>query len=246
MNNEQQSSPSNEEVDIATRGPVLSRRFWVFLAALPVCAWLGWMTAMHSGAMKDYQRLQGAYADMQSELEEARLQLQQVEVDLLVARQAVTDGQELVSDLEQQLFRQQQDLAQYQGALAPSALLPGVRIQAFELLHTDFPGVFLYKVMVSRVGNENDTIDAQLHMTLKGQKDGGQVSLSLKELTAGRVESLPLNFRYFQVVPDSDGADLVLPSGFEPDSIELKVEHEGQTLLEQSLPWEPTSSVSGA
>src|SRR5690606_10243352 len=105
---------------------------WLLLAGLPVCAWLGWAAAMHSAQMQDYQHLREERAGIQAELEDTRLRCQQLEVDLLVARQSLSDGQEVITDLEQQLFRLQQDLAQYQGALAPNAMAPRVRIQAFE------------------------------------------------------------------------------------------------------------------
>src|SRR5690606_10237731 len=114
--------------------------------------------AMSSSGMQDYQRLRGERAGIHAELEESRLRQQQLEVDLLVARQAAADNQAVVDDLEQQLFRLQQDLAQYQGALVPNAMNHGVRIQAFELQRTDVPGIFRYKIMVSRVGNESDTV----------------------------------------------------------------------------------------
>lgn len=197
---------------------------------------------MYSGPMQDYQRLRDERATMHSELEETRLRHQQLEVDLLVARQAAADNLAVVDDLEQQLFRLQQDLAQYQGALVPKAMTHGVRIQAFELQRTDVPGIFRYKVMVSRVGNENDTVEAKLSIILQGEQEGEAVRYPLGELTAGRTESLPLNFRYFQVVPGSEGGELMLPLGFEPEQIQLKVEHDGKVLLEQTLEWVETGA----
>lgn len=230
--------------DTSTTMPVPGRQRRLLLVALllglPLCGWLGWLAAMNSAQMQDYQRLRDERAGIQAELEETRLRDQQLEVDLLVARQALEDGQAAVAELEQQLFRLQQDLAQYQGALAPSAMTHGVRIQAFELQRTDIVGIFRYKVMVSRVGSESDTVQARLLLTLKGRQGDEEVSYPLKELTTSRTEYLALNFRYFQVVPGNDDAELVLPLGFEPEQIELKVEHDGKTLIEQTLEWTET------
>lgn len=212
----------------------------ILLLGLPLSGWLGWLAAMNSAQMQDYQRLRDERAGIQTELEETRLRDQQLEVDLLVARQALEDSQAAVKELEQQLFRVQQDLAQYQGALVPNAMTHGVRIQAFELQRTDIVGIFRYKVMVSRVGSESDTVQARLLLTLRGRQGDEEVRYPLKELTSSRTEYLPLNFRYFQVVPGNDDAELVLPLGFEPEHIELKVEHDGKTLLEQTLEWTET------
>ncbi len=225
------------ELDPGTAGPRRNRARWMLVAALPLAVWLGWFAAMNSSAMQDYQRLRDERSAIQSELEETRLRHQQLEVDLMVARQSVADGQAVIADLEQQLFRLQQDLAQYQGALAPSAAAPGLRIQAFELQRTDVPGVFRCKVMVSRVGNESDTVEARLRLTVLGQQGDGRAEYGLPELTGGRVQYLPLNFRYFQVVPDTEGVELMLPLGFEPKTVQLKVENEGKLLLEQTVEW---------
>lgn len=224
-----------------------SRRWltWVLLASLPLCGWLGWSAAMHSAGMQDYQRLRDERSGMQAELDETRHRYQQLEVDLLVARQSAEDGQDTIADLEQQLFKLQQDLVQYQGALVPNATTPGVRFQAFEVQRTEVPGVFRYKIMVSRVGNESDTVQAQLSIAIDGQLDGEQTRVSLAELTGGRTSSLGLNFRYFQVVPENGNeAELMLPVGFVPETVHLRAEQDGKLLLEQTMEWTETGAGS--
>lgn len=242
MEDAKSSSPVTERNPAPTPGQSRRQRFliWALLVGLPLSGWLGWSAAMNSAGMQNYQRLQDERAGIHIELEETRLRHRQLEVDLLVARQSVENSQVIIAELEQQLFRLQQDVAQYQGALVPTAMAPGVRIQAFELQRTDTPGVFRYKVMVSRVGNESDTVEANLQITVLGEQDGQAAQVSLAELSSGRVEALPLNFRYFQVVPGTDDAVLMLPLGFEPKQIQLKVEHDDKILLEQTLEWTET------
>lgn len=246
MDSEQVVSRSADEgsFSLLPAAPVSRRRkllVWVLLVSLPLSGWLGWTAAMNSEQMHDYQRLQQERSGIQAELEETRQRHQQLEVDLLVARQSAEDGQSAIDDLEQQLFRLQQDLAQYQGALAPNAMNPGVRFQAFELQATDVPGVFRYKVMVSRVGNESDTVQASLTIAVQGKLEGEDTSISLSELTGGRTSALELNFRYFQVVPaNGKDAELMLPLGFVPESVYLRAEQDDKLLLEQTMEWTET------
>ena len=244
MVNAEKTSPTVAQTGVS--GSALSRRqqllVWLLLAGLPLAGLLGWMAAMDSETMQDHQRLRDERAGIQVELEDIRLRHKQLEVDLLVARQSIVDGQAVIADLEQQLFRQQQNLAQYQGALVPNALAPGVRIQAFELMPTSVPGVYRYKIMVSRVGSESEMLEAGLHFALQGKLEGEDVQVSLAELSGGRTASLPLNFRYFQVVPGGDDAELMLPLGFEPEQIQLKVEQDGKVLLEQVMEWAETGA----
>lgn len=216
--------------------------WWALIAGLPLCGLLGWFAALNSPYMADYQRLLAERAGVQAELEGIRNHNQQLQVDLLVARESLADGQAAIEELEQQLFRLQQDLAQYKGALTPKAMAPGIRIQAFELQHTDEPGVFRYKVMVSRVGNESDTVEADLHIQVQGKLNGKAAKLSLAELTGGRDESLALEFRYFQVVPaNGNTAELTLPTGFVPEQVHLTAERNGKQLLEQTMEWTETA-----
>lgn len=226
----------------AKPAPSRPRRFWLLLAiSVPLCIWLGWLAAMNSSQMADYERLRDERAAIGVELEEIHHRNQQLEVDLLVAQESVADGQATIAEMEQQVFRLQQDVAQYKGALAPKAMAHGIRIQAFELQGTDVPGVFRYKVMVTRVGNESDTVEADLYIQVHGKMDGKNVQLSLADLTNGRSQSLTLNFRYFQVVPaNGSEAELMLPIGFAPESVHLTAEQNGKPVLEQIMEWTET------
>ncbi|OWL84735.1 DUF6776 family protein [Halopseudomonas aestusnigri] len=218
----------------------------LLLISIPVSAWQGWEAAMRHQQPLELERLAlvESQAQLTSELEEARQRYHQLEVDLLVARDAVAEGQQIIHELEAQLFKQQQSLAQYQGVLAPSAMAPGLRIQAFELQATDSPEAFRYKVMVSRVGDESDTLEASLAVSVKGLLNGKTEELSLADLSPSLGDDqLALNFRYFQVVPArSEQALLILPDGFDPQQVKLVATRNGDTLVEQVFDW----TVTGA
>ena len=219
----------------------------MLLTAIPVSAWLGRESALRNLAPLTQERdlLVEQQQQLMRELEEQRQRYHQIEVDLLVARESVTEGQEVISDLEAQLFRQQQSLAQYQGVLAPSAMTPGLRVQAFELHATDDPQVFAYKVMVSRVGDESEMLEASLDLEVSGERDGKAETLTLADLAPEvEADALALNFRYFQVVPArSEQARLSLPEGFVPQQITLTARHGGETLVEQSFEWTVTGAA---
>ena len=174
-----------------------------------------------------------------AELDALRKSHQQLDVDLLVANEAVTEGREIVQQLERQLFRVQQDLAQYQGALSPNAMVPGLRIQAFELHATEQPNRYRFKVMVTRVGEDSDSVQATLQLSVHGQQNGKAVVLPLSDLATDLPEdAMALNFRYFQVVPPTAGvAALVLPEDFEPQRVTLKAVEGADVLVEQSFDW---------
>jgi len=223
------------------------KRFVVILllVLVPVSAWQGWEAAMRAQQPQELERqaLIERQGQLVTEVEDWRQGYHQLEVDLLVARDSAVEGREAVHELEAQLFKLQQKLAQYQGVLAPDAMNPGIRIQAFELHATDLANVFRYKVMVSRVGSESDTVQAALQLTVIGEQDGEASSLQLSELTEN-ADALAVDFRYFQVVPaSSEQARLTLPEGFVPQQVKIVASREGKALVEQIFEWTVTGAT---
>jgi hypothetical protein len=219
----------------------------LLMLAIPASAWQAWQAGLRSQAdvVQERDRLLVQREDLLAELTAARERAQQLEVDLLVALESVSENRGMVRELEQQLFHLQQDLAQYQGALVPNATSPGIRIQAFELLPTEDTERFRFKVMVSRVGDEDDTVQAQLRMQVHGMQDGEMTSMPLADLTdADDADGIALDFRYFQVVPTPGTQwELRLPEGFQPVRVELQAVQDGSTMVERSFEWTATGAT---
>lgn len=213
----------------------------ILLLASPLSAWFGWEFALRSqqAVLQERDKLLVRQLELVAELDSLRQGYQELEVDLLVAREAVTGGRDVVQELEQQLFRVQQDLAQYQGALAPNAMVPGLRIQSFELQATEKPDAFRYKVMVSRVGEDGGWVEARLEMSIHGKQEGQAVVLTLGDLAPDLpADAMVLSFRYFQVLPvNGQAAELVLPDNFQPQLVTLKAMQDDEVLVEQSFDW---------
>ncbi|SDT88303.1 DUF6776 family protein [Halopseudomonas salegens] len=211
--------------------------------AVPAAAWLGWQAGQKSQIEVTVQRdiLLANEQRLQTELLEQRQRLQQMDVDVMLANQSYAESQQLVRTMEQQLFRLQQDLAQYQGALDSDAATPGLRIQYFDLQPADVPNTYRFRVMVSRVGTESENVTATLDMQVHGEQSGETVSLSLSDMNAASSDSLPLDFRYFQVVPEEpELALLTLPVDFIPKTVELRAKNNGETLVEHRFDWTTT------
>jgi hypothetical protein len=231
-----------------TRWSRISRRVATFLILLsiPAAGWLGWDAGLRfqAQAVRENEVLTRTLADTERELQDTRERYQQLQVDLLVAHESLAGSQGVIGELEQQLFRLQQDLATFQGALSPTAMVPGLRIQSFELGATEDERVFRFKVMVSRVGSEAETTQAELFLDVVGTSAGKKVTLSLAQLASlAEGQGIPLDFRYFQVVPaDPADVELRLPDDFVPAQVQLRAEGEGKKLVEQVFDW----TVTGA
>ncbi|WVM92052.1 DUF6776 family protein [Halopseudomonas pachastrellae] len=218
----------------------------MLLTAIPVSAWLGRESALRNLAPLTQERdlLVEQQQQLMRELEEQRQRYHQMEVDLLVARESVAEGQESSVTWRRSCSASSRALRSIRraGAQRHDARFA---VQAFELHATDDPQVFAYKVMVSRVGDESEMLEASLDLEVSGERDGKAETLTLADLAPEvEADALALNFRYFQVVPArSEQARLSLPEGFVPQQITLIARHGGETLVEQSFEWTVTGAA---
>ena len=225
------------------------RRRWLQLLlvlAIPVSFALGWYwpQAQPQQAPADTQALLTRLAEQEQELELLRQRLAVVGSSDKVTQQAMEQNRRTIKLLEEQIFKQQQDLAFYKGVLAPASRREGLRIRTFELQATDTPRIFRYKILLSRVGKDDKPLQGQLQVTVEGQQGGKDISLELASLTQGSGDSLheqaiPFAFRHFQAIPEGVRfAELELPEDFEPLEVRLRASVKGQSQpLERRFSW---------
>lgn len=189
--------------------------------------------------------LAGSVPDEQlaRELEELRQRLVVLSSAEKVSLQANEQSRLTIKLLEEQIYKQQQDLAFYKGVLAPATRREGLRIKTFELQATDRPEHFRYKILLSRVGKGDTPLEGQLQVLVVGKKDEKDVTLELAALGAGLPEALPeqpiaFAFKHFQAIPEAGRfAELKLPEGFVPREIKVRAEVKGEKPLLRTFKW---------
>ncbi|MDO9618142.1 MAG: hypothetical protein Q7J43_10730 [Pseudomonas sp.] len=160
-----------------------------------------------------------------------------------VSLQANEQSRLTIKLLEEQIYKQQQDLAFYKGVLAPASRREGLRIKTFELQATDRPEHFRYKILLSRVGKGDTPLEGQLQVSIVGKQDGQDVTLELAALSAGLPDGLPeqsitFAFKHFQAIPEAGRfAELKVPEGFIPREIKVRAEVKGEKPLLRTFKW---------
>lgn len=220
------------------------RRRWILVLlvlALPGAFLLGFFGAQQHGQQVEDQShaLLARLAEQEQELELLRQRLAVVGSSDKVSQQAIEQNRRTIKLLEEQIFKQQQDLAFYKGVLAPASRREGIRIRAFELQATDSPGHFRYKVLMSRVGSSDEPLKGKLRITVEGQQGGKDVSLDLSQLSGEVSEaSIPFSFKHFQSFPEAGRfGEMQLPDGFEPRQVKVRAEVEGDKPLDRTFDW---------
>lgn len=227
------------------------RRRWLQLLlvlAVPAAFALGWHwpQVQPQQAPEDAQALLTRVAEQEQELELLRQRLAVVGSSDKVTQQAMEQNRRTIKLLEEQIFKQQQDLAFYKGVLAPASRREGIRIRAFELQATDAPQRFRYKLLMSRVGASDEALQGRLRITIEGQQSGKPAALELAALSDEVSESsIAFSFKHFQSFPEAGRfGELQLPEGFEPRQVKVQAEVEGDKPLSRTFEWIKSGAIA--
>lgn len=128
-------------------------------------------------------------------------------------------NQELVS-MQREILELKEQLVFYQGIVSPEQLALGINVQSFELSKKNDLGLYAYKLVLTKRGKSSQYVKGSIEMLVKGQKEGEQEDLAIKQIKQNYQEKdFKFSFRYFQVFE----GDMLLPDGFEPYDIELEI-----------------------
>lgn len=209
----------------------LRRLVILLVLLLPLAFWAG-LQARQLGSADD-----GGAED--ASLDELRQRLVVMASAEDVARQADERNRKTIKLLEEQIFRLQQDLAFYKGVLAPASLREGLRISSFELRRSERPGRFRFKIMLGRVGPDDQLLAGELKVWIEGERAGERTRLALDELLeSADAGLLRFKFKHFQAIPEGGRfAELALPENFVPAQIVVRAQVPGEPVMERVFKW---------
>ncbi|MDD7804104.1 MAG: hypothetical protein PUP46_00685 [Endozoicomonas sp. (ex Botrylloides leachii)] len=137
---------------------------------------------------------------------------------------ALNNVRTLVRELEQDKSTLHEELTFYRSVIAPEHAETGIRLHEFTLLQGDQPRSFQLRFVVSQISRKNDFRKGEARVNLKGKQGNKAVSLSLFELAGQNSSSLPLGFRYFQILPKKQKFfQFKLPDNFVPEQIDIVI-----------------------
>lgn len=235
------------EVRPSDPGRARRRRMFglLLLLCIPLAFYSGgwWQQHRQSVVIEGQPVLPQRDEQLVRELDELRQQMAVLSSAEKVSQQANEQSRLTIKLLEEQIYKQQQDLASYKGVLAPDSRIEGLRIRAFELQSTDRSDFFRYKILLSRVGKGDAPLEGQLQVTIVGKLGEKDVTLELAALTSGLPDALSgqaiaFSFKHFQAIPEAGRfAELKLPDGFIPREIKVRADVQGEKPLLRTFKW---------
>jgi len=185
-----------------------------------------------------------------TELEERNQQLQQqnkefservaiLETAEKVDKEAYSQVEIRLQELQGQILQQQEDIEFYKGIVNENDGT-GLRIQDFQVSAGVGPGRYELRLVLAQAFRSTRQVAGKVEMVVEGMRDGEVARLGLSELAdpaAGESPaSLDYAFKYFQDMK----AEVVLPAGFEPERIRVVVRPKGNSskTVEDIFVWE--------
>lgn len=141
-----------------------------------------------------------------------------------------------LGQLQEKILEQQEELGFYEGIVGPSQQA-GLRVQDFELAPGVDSSAYRVHLVLAQALRNDRRVSGYVELTVQGVADGEMRTLSLRDLASEGHKNgrLAFSFRYFQNLQ----ANLVLPDGFEPSLIIVKLTPKGKNeeILEKTYEW---------
>lgn len=177
------------------------------------------------------------------ETENARLHAQVAEIEMArrLDRDAYTQVERTLGDLQSKLSRQGDDLAFYRSIVSPADGVQGLRIQRFEVVPGEQPREYVLKLTLIQAMRHESLAAGLADLIVHGMEGDRPARLTVGGLLGRPRAQLPFSFRYFQTIEQA----VTLPEGFEPFEMEIVVRSSKlRAPLRQSFPWKTGAQAS--
>lgn len=193
-------------------------------------------TAGQEQTRDDVSRLQNELTKSTQQVEELQQKLANINMGAVIDRQASEDVRQEVIELKNQLAKLEEENSFYRNLMAPSGNKRGLTFGAVEIVDTDKPRVYNYKVVMQQLATNHTLLKGNLTFTVVGKLLGAEATFSLNQLSEQvSSDTIRLRFKYFQTIQ----GEISLPEGFEPERIELVAKSTGNTpvTVEKRFGW---------
>ena len=181
---------------------------------------LGRMSAGYSIASSMLERIDLKRSNRALEEDNRSLQHRAAtaEVAQRVDRQAQTDAQRMMSELQAETARQQQELQFYRGLAVRQFGSGTLRVQELRIRAGDEERRYRVLITLVQAATRDTLASGMVSLTVAGSQDGAERVLKLAEIEPAKRRELPFSLRFFQQIE----VPIELPLDFEPASLQIE------------------------
>jgi len=180
--------------------------------------------------------LAAEYAILQKSEGALRQQVFNLESGRNIDNVAVQGIQETIRDYKTTIDQLKKDVSFYQSIMAPSENIKGLQVQNLELQKTTDERRYSYKIVLAQVADNKNYVSGLVAVNVVGMQEGNKVILPLRDVSDDQSTlGIKFKFKYFQDIT----GELILPSGFNPESIQVVAQADGKkaSKLERTYMW---------
>ena len=156
-----------------------------------------------------------------------------------IDREAYTDVEASLTDLQAKIQEQQDAIAFYRGIVSPADGNAGLRVQDFRISRSSSERAFNLRLVLVQAMQHDRKVSGDVVLSIAGIENGEEKSYTYAELKPETADSAwAFSFRYFQ---DFD-REVILPDGFTPERITVGVESRTRQIasIEENFVWATT------
>jgi hypothetical protein len=184
----------------------------------------------------EQETLQTRIRELSVENEDLRQKIALLETSRGVDREAYSQVEGTLADLQRQLQEQREELDFYRTIVTPADGVSGLRIQELSVSTGAQASSFRLHLVLVQAAQHDQVISGVVNLSVDGAEAGKPVSYALGRLVSD-AEPVPMgfSFRYFQNLE----RELMLPDGFVPQRVNVEVTPNGRQakVIRQSFDW---------
>lgn len=187
-------------------------------------------------ALADVAVMQTKLRSAESQVEELQQKVANINLGAEVDRQASEDVRQEVISLKDELAKLEEENSFYRNLMAPTGNRRGLTFGAVEVVDTDKPRTYSFKVVMQQLATNHQLLNGTLTFSVVGKLNGLEATFTLNQLSEQvSTDAIRLRFKYFQTIQ----GELSLPDGFEPERIELVAKSTGaeSVTVEKRFGW---------
>lgn len=163
---------------------------------------------------------------------EYRNNILQVELDIERAANRI-----LQDEIREALDRKatiRRELAFYQRVMAPELAAEGVSIDSFQISPISSERGFYFRLVLLQLDRIEQLMTGTVELTIRGHQGTRRHELNLLELAGIEATASRFSMNYFALIEGS----FLLPPGFVPDTVQIRVRARGGRETERYYPWD--------
>jgi len=196
----------------------------LFLLALAFGAWGLWTV---------FRPIESLGGDLRAQNERLKQEVSTLRRSDQISREANRDLQRTLAERDEEIAGLRADVAFYERFVGATGQRRGLSVHELKL-QPERDDAWRFVATLTQNLNRGAINSGRLTVSVEGTRDGRLQRLAWSQLRQQTAEpGLEYSFKYFQQVE----GNLILPAGFEPLRVTVRLVPEGGSAVEQSFPW---------